>query len=137
MLICAGLTGCATGYHDTRNPISGWTGGYWDRPGPGQLIQVGFDGNGYIDRPTITAYLMYHCAEVAHREHKPYMRIYSTLSAAILDRPEQEPAIGTIGGKLADSVYILLDDRNVSGDVSADATATKYAPLVQGREHHA
>ena len=127
---------CATGYHDTRSPIAGWTGGYWDQPGPGQLVKVGFDGNGYIDRETTNAYLMYHCAELAQQRNKPYFRMYASLNDAIRDQPVKELAIGRVGGKLDDWMFVLFDDQEVSGDLSATAVKQQYESYVHGKQTH-
>lgn len=110
------LSSCATGYHSVEGPISGWTGGYWDQPGPGELLKVGFDGNGYIDRDTITAYLMYHCADLAQKRHKPYFRMFQSLPDAIRGAATDELAVGRVGGKLDDWVYLLFDDQKLPGD---------------------
>lgn len=130
------LGGCATGYHDTRNPLAGWTGGYWDQPGPGQLVKVGFDGNGYIDNETINAYLMYHCAELALQRHKAYFRMYPSLPDAIRDRPVQKLAIGRVGGKLDDWMFVLFDDRQMPDDLSAVAVKQRYESYVHGKAGH-
>jgi hypothetical protein len=128
------LAGCATGYHDTRGPITGWTGGYWDQRGPGQLVKVGFDGNGYIDRDTTNAYLMYHCAELAQQRNKPYFRMYASLNDAIRDQPAQELAIGRVGGKLDDWMFVLFDNQEAPGDLSATAIKQKYESYVHPRQ---
>jgi hypothetical protein len=49
LLFSLTLAGCATGYNDLKNPLS-LTGGYWDEPGPGKLVKVGFAGNAFIER---------------------------------------------------------------------------------------
>ena len=75
-------TGCATGYHK-----SGFTGGYWEKSGPGELIEVGFSGNGYIKEERVGDYLMYRCAEVARQHGGKYFTIYHSIYEAIADRP--------------------------------------------------
>lgn len=128
------LAGCATGYHSAADPLRGFTGGYWDEPGPGELLKVGFAGNGYIDRETITAYLMYHCAELAQQRHKPYFRVYSALSDAIRNRPVEVATIGRVGGKLGDWVFVLFDDAQQAGDLATDATLARYASFLHSQE---
>ena len=136
-LLALSLGSCATGYHSVEGPISGWTGGYWDQPGPGELLKVGFDGNGYIDRPTITAYLMYHCAELAQKRHKPYFRVYASLSDAIRNVPVDEVAIGRVGGKLDDWVFLLFDDEPTPGDRETARVLDQYRDQVlhQAEKH--
>jgi hypothetical protein len=120
------LSSCATGYHSVEGPISGWTGGYWDQPGPGELLKVGFDGNGYIDRDTITAYLMYHCADLAQKRHKPYFRMFQSLPDAIRGAATDELAVGRVGGKLDDWVYLLFDDQKLPGDQETAKVLENY-----------
>src|SRR5690348_18496880 len=86
------LGGCATGYHSDKGVIRGYTGGYWEQPGPGELLKVGFSGNGYIDRDTTHAHLMYRCAELALQRHKRYFRLYESLTDAI--RRSEERRVG-------------------------------------------
>jgi hypothetical protein len=128
------LSGCATGYHSVNGPISGWTGGYWDQPGPGELVKVGFDGNGYIDRETITGYLMYHCAELAEQRHKPYFRMFESLPDAIRGIAEDELAVGRVGGKLDDWVYVLFDDQKLSGDQETAKVLATYGSKVHAMQ---
>lgn len=128
------ISGCATGYHSVRGPITGWTGGYWDEPGPGELLKVGFDGNGYIDRDTITAYLMYHSAELAQQRHKPYFRMFESLPDAIRGITNDELAFGRVGGKLDDWVYLLFDDQKVPGDQETAKVLETYRPKVMNRQ---
>lgn len=135
-LLALCLSACATGYHSANDPIRGYSGGYWDEPGPGELTKVGFAGNGYIDRDTVVAYLMYHCAELAQQRHKPYFRVYPSLVDAIRDRPVDEVTIGRVGGKLGDWVFVLFDATLAPGDLAADATMKKYAVYVRAQEQH-
>ncbi|WP_109126337.1 hypothetical protein [Dyella sp. C11] len=118
-------------------PVVGFTGGYWDKPGPGELLKVGFDGNGYIDRDTITAYLMYHCAELAQQRHKPYFRMYESLPDAIHDNAVSELAVGRVFGKLDDWVYLLFDDQHQPGDQdTATVLATYRTKVTKKPEAH-
>lgn len=119
------LGGCATGYHDAANPILGYTGGYWDAPGPGQLIKVGFSGNGFIKKEQVGIYVLYRCAEVAQSHGKDYFVMYDNLPAAILDKRSAERNVGTLGGKPSAYVYILLRDQDGVDVLSAKAILDK------------
>jgi hypothetical protein len=124
------LTGCATGYHDLTNPLLGLTGGYWEQNGPGELIKVGFAGNGFISREKVGTYLLYRCAEIAKREGKPYFALYQNLPSAVLDRRSSEKAVTTITGKASDYAYILLFDTNASGLLVTSEVIARLEPEV-------
>lgn len=119
------LSACATGYHDASNPILGYTGGYWDAPGPGQLLKVGFSGNGFSKKEQVGTYLLYRCAEVAADHGKDYFVMYENLPAAIRDRRSTERVVGTLGGKPNAYVYILLRDEDGVNVMSAKAILDK------------
>lgn len=128
-----GLSGCATTYHSANNPILGLTGGYWDQPGPGELVKVGFAGNGYSKRDTVAPFIMYHCAELAGQRHDPYFRMYYTLFDAIRDKPIDQAIVGRVGNGLGDWVFVLFDKQYEPGDLSAIDTLKKYDPIVHGQ----
>lgn len=134
LVLALAVTGCATTYHDARNPVLGITGGYWDQPGPGQLMKVGFAGNGFSKRDTVVPFIMYHCAELAAERHKPYFRMYYSLFDAIRDKPIEEAVVGRVDGKLGDWVFVLFDDSDAPGDLSTQDTLAKYGNLVHGQE---
>lgn len=136
VILCAGLAGCATGYHSVNDPIRGYAGGYREEPGPGELLKVAFYANAHSERDTVTAYLMYRCAELAQQRHKPYFRMYRSLAEAVVDRPIDEAIIGRIGGDLGDWVFVLFDDSQMPGDLSTQATLTKYESYVHKPEQH-
>ena len=127
------LAGCATTYHSVNNPILGMTGGYWDQPGPGKLVQVGFAGNALSKRDTVVPYIMYRCAQLAEQQHKPYFRMYRTLYDAIQDKPIALPIVGRVGNGLGDWVFVLFDATYVPEDVSTADTLEKYGPIVHGQ----
>jgi hypothetical protein len=127
MALAMALGGCATGYGKT-----GLTGGYWDRPGPGELVEVGFDGNGYIKPEKVEVYLLYRSAEIARQRGKPYFRIYQRLGYAILDRPMAKADSTALGGKPFGKVYMLLEDGPVPGALATDEILTRYAAEVKG-----
>lgn len=113
------LCSCATGYQSATNPVAGMFGGYWDKKGPGQLIKVGFDGNGYISKDKVGIYLLYRCAEVAKREGSNYFIMYENLPSAIADRRSAERSVSTTGGKAVSFAYILLTKAPGNGVLSS------------------
>ncbi len=129
-LVAASVSGCATGYHSANNPILGLTGGYWDRPGPGSTIKVGFAGNGYISRDKVGTYLLYRCAEVAKRDGGTHFVLYQTLMDAVDDRRSSERSVGTIGGKPTTYVYIWIVKADERDALSADDLITRLGPEV-------
>ncbi|MGB3461333.1 CC0125/CC1285 family lipoprotein [Rhodanobacter lindaniclasticus] len=133
MVAAALLGGCATGYHSDKGVIRGYTGGYWEQPGPGELLKVGFSGNGYIDRDTTHAYLMYRCAELALQRHKPYFRLYESLPDAIRDRPSMDLTVGRVAGAMGDWVFVLFDQDYSAGDLDADGVEKRYASYIHAQ----
>jgi hypothetical protein len=125
------LAGCATGYQDASNPLTGWTGGYWEEKGPGELVKVGFGGNGYIAREKVGTYLLYRCAEIARREGKPYFALYQDLPAAVMDRRAPEKSVGTITGKPSAYTYILFFDAPAPGLLSTSELLARLEPEVK------
>jgi hypothetical protein len=107
-LTVALLTGCATGYHSTSNPLLGWTGGYWDEPGPGSTIKVGFSGNSIITSDKVSTYLLYRSAEVTQREGGTHFVFYRNLPDAVRDVRSTEKSTGTLGGKPSNYAYIWI-----------------------------
>lgn len=127
MLCCAlALTGCATGYGK-----NGIFGGYWDEEGPGELIEVGFNGNGYTEAGKVEVFLLYRSAEVARERGKPYFSAYQTIGAAIVDLPLSEATAHSLGGKPFGKVYVLLHEDAVPGAMNADEVLAKYADAVK------
>ena len=125
-------TGCATGYHDASNPLLGYTGGYWDHKGPGELIKVGFAGNGFIKQRKVGTYLLYRCAEVAKREGKEYFAFYANLPAAVSDSRSTEKAVTTVTGKPSSYAYILFFDAPGESLLSASELLARLGPEVKG-----
>ncbi|PTU32986.1 CC0125/CC1285 family lipoprotein [Stenotrophobium rhamnosiphilum] len=125
------LAGCATGYHDASNPLTGWAGGFWDTKGPGQLIKIGFSGNGFISREKVGTYVLYRSAEVTQREGKDFFVMYENLPAAISDRRSSERTVSTIGGKAATYVYVLLKTEPGPDVLSASEVIARLRPEVE------
>jgi hypothetical protein len=122
------LSACATGYGK-----SNFFGGYWDKPGPGELIEVGFDGNGFIKGDKVEVYLMYRSAEIAKARGKAHFSIYHTLYDAILDKALVNADATAIGGKPYGKVFMLLHDSAVPGSLETEAVLAKYGDQIPGR----
>lgn len=105
------LAGCATGYQSVSNPLVGWTGGYWEKNGPGELVQVGFAGNSLITEQKVGVYLLYRCAEIAKEAKKPYFAFYASLPEAVADRRSSERFVNSTIGKPTTFAYILFFDK--------------------------
>lgn len=125
------LAGCATGYHDATNPLLGITGGYWEQKGPGDLIKVGFGGNGFITREKVGVYLLYRCAEIAKRENKTYFALYQNLPAAVMDKRSSDKAVTTITGKPNTYAYILFFDAPAPGLLNSTEVLARLEPEVK------
>lgn len=123
------LTGCATGYHSIKNPIAGWTGGYWEENGPGQLIQVNFDGNGYSKQAKVEDYLMLRCAEVAQAHHKPYFSLYGSIAEAIVGRRLSGQFVSSVANGQSGRAYMLLEDDAGADRFSTTDTLARFASL--------
>ncbi len=132
LLGAALLNGCATGYHSVKDPLLGWTGGFWEEPGPGELVVVGFGGNGYIAHEKVAVYLLYRCAELSREKGKPYFRIYDSLPSAILDRPLNSAFVSPVTGKPLGQVYMLYEDRPVAGAFATAEVISRYEMEVKG-----
>ncbi|MCU0973945.1 MAG: hypothetical protein MUF80_08340 [Burkholderiales bacterium] len=126
------MAACATAYQDATNPITGFTGGYWESKGPGQLVKVGFAGNAYIERGRVGTYLLYRSAEIAKREGKPYFAFYENLPAAVVDKRSSERSVKTVGGKPVTYAYILFFDAPEPGLLNAAEVIARLEPEVKG-----
>lgn len=126
------LAGCATGYHDLSNPLVGWTGGYWESKGPGELTKVGFAGNSIVTRNKVGIYLLYRCAEIAQRERKPYFALYQSLPAAVMDKRSPDKEVTTITGKPTAYAYILFFDQDAPGLLNTADVLQRLEPEVKG-----
>jgi len=126
------LAGCATGYHDITNPLVGWSGGYWEGKGPGELVKVGFAGNNLISKETVGSYLLYRCAEIAQREHKPYFALYESLPAAVVDERSSEKSVTTVTGKPTTYAYILFFDQAGPRLLNTADVLKRLEPVVKG-----
>lgn len=126
------LGGCATGYHSAANPILGFAGGYHEQDGPGELIEVSFFGNGFIDREKTGIYLMYRSAEVVKQRGGNHFMMYRSIFHAIADHPEGSSYISSIGGKPTAKVFVLLEDSARENSFSANDIIAQYTDEVKG-----
>jgi hypothetical protein len=126
------LAGCATGYHD-RGGLLGHSGGYYDRKGPGELIKVGFSGNGFISANKVRDYLTYRCAEIAKREGHTWFAIYRNLPDAIRDQRSDSKEPGKLNNKPWGEVYVLFFQQADDGLLNADEVIARLRPAVEGR----
>ncbi|WP_420474899.1 CC0125/CC1285 family lipoprotein [Noviherbaspirillum sp. ST9] len=125
-LAAAVLGGCATTYQDARNPFLGMAGGYWDLPGPGELIKVGFSGNSYIERDKVSDFLLRRCAELTKKSGKEYFALYKNLPDAVQDKRSARKVTTTIIGKPNAHVYILTFDKDGSGLLNASEILERF-----------
>lgn len=128
------LPGCATPYQDMNsftNVIGLGTGGYWEQKGPGNLIKIGFSGNGFIAKEKVGDYLIYRCAKVVKRDGGNYFVMYKTLPDAISDRRTLYRRVDTVTGKPDTYAYIKLIDKPESDALSADEVIAKLKPEVE------
>jgi hypothetical protein len=121
------LGGCATGYGK-----SSIFGGYWSKDGPGELIEIGFNGNGYTEADKVQVYLLYRSAEFAWDRGKAYFEIYPSIFDAISGRPIAETTANVLGGKPFGKVYMLTNDAQVEGALKTDDILARYADAVKG-----
>lgn len=124
-------SGCATRYGSQSNVLTGWMGGYTDRPGPGELVRVDFAGNGFIDSSKVGIYLVYRCAELAQAHGKPYFSMYPTLAHAIADRAIGESSVTSVGGKPLGTIYVLYQDTDVPGATATKDVLDRYEAVVK------
>lgn len=120
------LAGCASGYNK-----SNLFGGYWNREGPGKLLEVGYSGNGYTRGATVEAYLLYRSAELARARHMEWLSVYPTIADAILDRPVSEASANALGGKPFGKVYVMMRPAQVAGALRTEAVLARYAEVVR------
>ncbi len=130
-LAAALLCGCATGYHEGGG-LRGYTGGYYDHKGPGDLIKVGFAGNAYVKADKVRDYLTYRCAEVARRDGHVWFAMYRNLPDAIRDERIGSKAVGSLRHKPWGEVYILPFDQSGDGLLNADEVIERLKPVVEG-----
>ena len=124
------LTACATGYHSASNPVLGFTGGYWDEPGPGRTWRVGVTGNAHLSPERAGAYLLYRCAEVSLREGGTHFVVYPSLSAAVSDDRQAGLGIGA-GAKPYATVYLWIAPADAEHAHSAEEVLARLGPVVK------
>ena len=123
------LAGCATGYHG-----AGFTGGYWEHEGPGELIKVHFAGNGFSDASTVDKYLLRRCAEVAQAKGKPYFRMYPSIAEAIIEEKVRKQMVSMVTNGPLGYAYVLLEDQPGKDTISTADTLAATAHLVDDKK---
>lgn len=119
LLACAVLSGCATSYTDATSPLN-WTGGYYDKPGPGKLVTVGFAANGYTNAETVRRYVLRRACEVVQEGGKGHFMAYTSLEHAAAGLPVGEDlGIQALGGKPFSHIYVLPLDEPRKGSLNA------------------
>lgn len=129
--LAAALTGCTTGYHSANNLILGYTGGYWDRVGPGKLTMVGFSANSFSNHEKVAVNLMYRCAELAQARNKPYFSFYSSVPTAIYGLPTAFADVSVTYGKPEAFGYVLFHDEAQDGAQATKAVLEKYQSRIR------
>ena len=116
------LGGCATTYTDGTNPITGMAGGYYDLPGPGKLVTVGFGANGYTEAETVRRYVLRRACEVVQEQGKTHFLAFVSLGDAARNNAVGEDlGINQLGGKPFSMIYILpLDEARPGAMAAAD-----------------
>lgn len=129
-LVAAALLVMWTSAIASHDPRMHFSGDYWDEPGPGELVKVGFAGNRASQSETAVPFILLRVAELARQRHKPYFRLFYTLADAILNKPLSESDVrGTYAG--ADGwVFVLFDDADELGDLSTQGTLDEFGPIV-------
>ena len=128
-LLSLTLTACATGYHSASNPVLGFTGGYWDEPGPGRTWRVGVTGNAHLSAERAGAYLLYRCAEVSLREGGTHFVVYPSLSAAVSDDRRAGLGIG-MGAKPYATVYLWIAPADAEHAYAAEEVMARLRSVV-------
>jgi len=124
------LSGCASQYLNANTPL-GIYGGYWDRPGPGKLITVGFRGNQYTTQDGADKMVLRRCAELTLAAGKHDFQVFDSPVDAVAGRPLAEINGAVLGGKPVPTVFLLVLDKPAprSFSVGADGVATYQATV--------
>lgn len=125
------MAGCATGYHSVHDPILGIFGGFWSNKGPGELVEVGFSGNGLVEKEKVGIYLIYRCAELAKADNSEYFVMYKTIHDAILDRPLTKEYVTTVTYKPVGKVFVLFEKYPTKYSLSSNEIIRKYSSVIR------
>ncbi len=120
------LTSCSTQYHSVNTPFLGWTGGYWDAEGPGNLVEIGFNGNALVTTRKVEYWAMRRAAEVCQQNKKTYFVIYPSLENAVADDPVEVVSASKTMGRASTSFYILMDDMPSQYALKASDVLARY-----------
>lgn len=110
-------------------PIN-FSGDYWDGPGPGELVKVGFAGNRASKSETAAPFILYRVATLARQRHKPYFRLYYTLVDAIRNKPLSETDARRVYAESDGWVFVLFDDTYEIGDLATQEVFERARPIV-------
>ena len=127
LLACAVLSGCATTYTDGTNPLN-LTGGYYDEPGPGKLVTVGFAANAFTDAETVRRFVLRRAAEVVREAGKSDFLAFTSLEHAAHGQSVGEDlGIQALGGKPFSHIYVLPLSAPQAGSLNAADVLARVA----------
>jgi hypothetical protein len=117
--------GCATPYQNGANSL---VGGFTEIRGPGRLVKIRFDANGYTKPDTVESYVLRRCAEWAQANRKPHFMIFGSLTAAVTDKPSYYPTVGVVDGKPSGFAFLLVLDEPLPGSQQTARVLAEQAP---------
>lgn len=116
LLLCLGLTGCATGY-----ARRGFTGGYSDMQLQDDIFRVTFSGNAYIGRGKVEDYTLLRCAELTLEQGYRYFIIIDERSG-ITTSSHTTPITAKTRGSITDTSPITT-----GGSVTVVGSSASYS----------
>lgn len=125
-------TGCSTAYHKFGDQIWPIEGGYSDKVGPGELIEVVFEGNQYSEKEQMDLYLLYRCAELTKEKGKQYFSMYYSIAHAILGRPFVGIEYPRYKWDNSSRIYILPENGPSKNTFHVSTVINKYFEKVKG-----
>lgn len=120
------LSGCATEYKSL-----GYTGGYTEVNGYGNLVKVYFLVNGYTSREKATQGLIYRCAELAIEKKKAHFVLYKNLTDAAKGAASALPSSGSLSENFSSYAYVLFLDSPREQSFDAHKVAAELKPIVK------
>lgn len=126
--LCVALAGCATTYTNANNPLTGFAGGYYDEPGPGKLVTVGFAANAFTDAETVRRFVLRRAAEVVQEAGKSDFLAFTSLEHAAHGQSVGEDlGIQALGGKPFSHIYVLPLSAPQAGSLNAADVLARVA----------
>lgn len=122
------LSGCATGYKSL-----GYTGGYTEVNGYGNLLKVYFFANGFTEREKAAQGLMYRCAELAIQKQKSHFILFKNMTDAANGAASKLPSTGSLGGNPSAYAYVLFLDSPREHSFDAQKVAAELKPIVTAK----